>query len=276
MNILQLKPICFLLILVFILSEEDVEAQAPVSNCVNKTLSVVAHIIKDHENQYGITEQEVQDAIDIANNDFAPMCLVFEICKFNYIDNFQYDTLDYLVKNDAGWSEEDEMVIKYNVPSIKDSNPNKINVYFVTSLEQPDGDGCGNADSSRNLIMVQKSCLDDGKIISHNLGHILGLPNTDGSYPRGSGPDLNGLVDGTNCATTGDKICDTPVDLSDGLVNIECEYTSSVTKDANGQYYIPNVGNIMSKYLPNCKCGFTEQQFENMAESVMTSKRNLW
>ncbi len=75
----------------------------------------------------------------------------------------------------------------------------------------------------------------------HEIGHFFGLLHTHETQ-WGDGPEL---VNGTNCDNTGDLICDTPAtpnthEMVDGC----CNYDGTV-KDANGEYYNPDVSNCM-------------------------------
>ncbi len=101
----------------------------------------------------------------------------------------------------------------------------------------------------------------------YEFGHYFGLLST---Y-QGNGSEL---VDGSNCETEGDLICDTPADpyINDGSIH---QYTQacifvSDKLDANGQFYEPDVGNYMSHYGSQCECGFTFQQYSKMAETYLT------
>ena len=95
------------------------------------------------------------------------------------------------------------------------------------------------------------------------------------------------LVDGSNCATAGDLLCDTPADpfgqtnatpeelalIAQGLLvsafyGPSCEFIYEI-KDPNGEYYQPDMGNIMSAYP--CKCGFTQDQYRLMVETILSS-----
>lgn len=223
--------------------------------CLNKKLSIIAYIVKDSLEQPGITEQDILDAIDTANKDFAPICLSFEICEFIYVDNFQYDNYDMP-------KDEEEMLTLYYKPRI-------INMYFVTDV--PADPQCGHAyfPGGTDLVVIKKSCIP-GLVITHELGHFFGLYHT---FETQFGPEL---VNGSNCIPTGDLLCDTEADPDpNGNVDSDCNYTGSPIKDANNEYYLPPVDNFMS-YYGDCRCRFTPEQYIRMANQYLTLRNYLW
>ncbi|WP_246205892.1 M43 family zinc metalloprotease, partial [Fulvivirga aurantia] len=72
------------------------------------------------------------------------------------------------------------------------------------------------------------------------------------------------LVNGSNCTTAGDEICDTPADPNlSGKVNGSCQYTGNL-KDANGDFYNPSVPNIMSYAPGSCRNVFSQGQYDRI------------
>ena len=103
------------------------------------------------------------------------------------------------------------------------------------------------------------------------MGHYFDLLHTF----EGNGSEL---VNGDNCEVAGDGICDTPADPF--VPNDEmADYMSGCTfingkVDINGEFYRPDVGNIMS-YYP-CSCGFTTGQYIRMAETCVAASGSMW
>lgn len=230
--------------------------------CVDKTFSVVAHIFKDTFGLTTITEPEILEIFKKVNLDFAPICVSFEVCEFQYHDNYQYD----MHERPLDWQ---EMQNLYHVNK-------RVNFYYVKNINVPAAT-CGYAglagigDLFDNGIVIQKTgscCGITSKTHSHELGHYFGLEHTfmDGG--------TNELVDGSNCATAGDGICDTPADPFDNASAVSawvnnCRFINT-GKDANNEYYDPIVGNIMSYYPDECACGFTDDQFRKMAATYLS------
>ena len=118
--------------------------------CLNKKFTIIAHIVRDSLEQPNVTELEILEAIDTLNRYFSPICVSFEICEFNYIDNFQYDDITW----DPEW---DEMIIKYH-------EANRINMFFVTSVDDPGVcgvaslGGIGSMDNGGIVILKGPAC----------------------------------------------------------------------------------------------------------------------
>jgi hypothetical protein len=238
--------------------------------CIDKEFSVVVHITQDSLGNRIVTEQLIQEAVDTLNTYFAPICVSFAICEFRYIENYWYD--DFNRANH--W---DEMQNLYN-------QNNRINLYFVREILDPAG-ACGFAtlggirdlDEGGIVIKKQPLCMagDGGnfRTLNHEMGHYFSLLHTF----EGSGVEL---VSGTNCGTAGDGICDTTADPfvegddTGAYVNNECRFISG-KRDAEGRFYNPIVGNIMSYYPDRCNCGFTHSQYMRMAQFYLGQK-GMW
>lgn len=232
--------------------------------CIDKKFTIVAHIVRDSFGNANITEDAINGSLGTLNTRFAPICVSFEICEFRYIDNFQYDDLD-----GVGGPEWAELQVKYHAG-------NRINIFYIFSFETEDDNACGFAglSSITNLgssgIVLRKDCLGS---ITHEMGHYFGLSHTF----AGSGVEL---VDGSNCETAGDGVCDTPADpyvtndpISDYVE--DCIFINQ-KQDANGQFYSPDVGNTMSYYPSACECGFTHGQYLKMANTWLSSSNRMW
>ncbi len=267
------------LFLAILLSQFSVNAQSLLTTqaplpCLDKKFTIVAHIVRDTFGEANIDEADILQSMDTLNIFFSPICASFEICEFNYIDNFQYDVL----QDDR--PEFEEMMTKYN-------RERRINMYFIT--EQEGNPLCGFATlngiglhSTTDVgIVILKSCVGPGQqTIPHELGHFFNLLHTF----EGADDPLNAeLVDGSNCTTAGDEICDTPADpyvpgdaVTDYVdVDQGCRFINR-KRDGNGEYFVPDVGNVMSYYPGSCSCGFTYGQYVRMAEAYLNSPQKVW
>lgn len=231
--------------------------------CLNKKFTIVTHIFRDSLNKYNIQESDVTDAVAAMNRYFAPICVSFEVCEFKYHANFQHDTLD----NDT---ETQEIQTLHHADY-------RINLYLVEWFVEDGITHCGFCNGSVGSafsggIVIKKGCFS-GDVLTHEMGHFFSLGHTF----EGNGIEN---VDGSNCQTAGDGLCDTPADpfvdgdpMSD-YINGNCEFINT-KQDANGEYYTPDVGNIMS-YYDCAKCGFTWEQLNKMAQAYLSATTKLW
>ena len=239
--------------------------------CLNKKVTVLIHYVRggfDDPDDDDITKEDILNQIDSLNNYFEPICLSFEVCGFDTITNWQYNELE----SQAEWN---DMQVKYH-------KANRLNIFFVRETHLPNACGFANLEGVQNLesggIVIKKECIlgNDSKTVPHEVGHFFGLLHTF----EGNGIEL---VDGSNCLTEGDKLCDTPSDpfvngdpVEDYVdVGLGCRFISNKV-DANGEYYRPDVGNIMSYYPDQCGCGFTHQQYLKMAKTYQESLSKIW
>ena len=254
---------------VFLLASVALQAQSYTFQheslpCLNKKFTVVAHVFKDSLGNTGVNEAQVKQALEDIKPFFDPICVSFEVCEFRYHDNWQYDTLDYPD------TEIPQMKTAYHADF-------RINFYFVTHFTS-DIDACGLADlngisnATTSGIVFRKNCINS-RTFAHELGHFFSLLHTF----EGSGTEL---VDGSNCDTAGDGLCDTPADPYvageplENYVDSDCKFINTQT-DANGDYYNPDLGNIMSYY--ECgSCGFTWEQLNKMAQAYLTAGVKFW
>ncbi len=232
--------------------------------CLNKTFTVVIHIFPDSLGNISAAEADVRQALADANVFFAPICVRFEICAFLYHENWQYSALD------SPMTQIPEITTKYNVER-------RINLYIVNDFVDPiepcvlaEQEGIANPVSS--YVVLKADCLYP-RAVAHGLGHFFGLKHTF----EGNGAEL---VDGSNCTTAGDGICDTPADpyvpgepLQD-YVAPPCRFISP-KRDAAGDYYNPDLGNIMSFYECDT-CGFTWGQLNAMAQTYLATTVKFW
>lgn len=214
--------------------------------CIDRTYSVVVHIVKDTFGTTNFDISKLTTSIQYLNTAFSPICVNFNICDVRYISNYNFDDWE-LAKNDY------EAACLY-------SEPKHINLFFVQKITSFEGNGFatqnGIVTSWKNIIVLNKNFILSN--IVHYFGHYFGLLDTF---------ELDEKVDGSNCTSSGDKICDTPADPPRGTLNNHtCDYVDNVV-DVNGQYYKPLVENFMSNY-GDCRKSFTHQQYEQMIKTI--------
>jgi hypothetical protein len=220
--------------------------------CLNKRFSVVAHVVRDSLGDPGITEGEIANQLAYCNSLWDTICASFELCEVRYIDNFQWDSLEAL----AGYRWQ-EMLTAHE-------QEYRINIFYVSKIIEPP-QTAGFATLGGIAAAGGSICMTKGGgsgTLAHEMGHFWGLEHTF----ENAGQEL---ANGSNCATAGDQICDTPADpySSPDIVYVtDCIFTW-MGLDPNGDYYDPDVGNIMSYY--DCTCHFSYQQYQKMAATFL-------
>ncbi|WP_418603080.1 T9SS type A sorting domain-containing protein [Hwangdonia sp.] len=230
-----------------------------------KTINAIpikAHIIRHSNGTGGLSVSELDDAISNLNAIYKDAFMEFFLCDgLNYIDD---DKLCFFDKKD-----ETTLTEKYNVAGL-------INIYFTDYIKNDSNEiicGFSNNVARKDVIVLKNDCVTNDSTLEHEMGHFFSLIHTHG--PKNDTLTKE-LVDGSNCDTTGDGICDTPADpkLTDKNVNNFCEYIGTET-DANGAAFKPDTQNIMSYSKKGCRTHFTEQQLARMYAFFMTTKNYL-
>ena len=232
-----------------------------VTNTVN-SIPVKVYIIRNSDGSGGLSADSLNHAISNLNTTYEGAYLEFFIC-----DGIEYIDDDSFINFKRG----DEK-------NITETNyvPGLINMYFTDNLQNESNESiCGYSDNvGRNdTVVLKSSCAVNGSSLPHELGHFFSLLHTHGADNN----DLTTeLVDGSNCDTNGDGICDTPADpkLKSTTVDSSCDYIGSET-DANGDFFRPDANNIMSYSRKECRKFFTEQQLARMYAFYMTTKNYL-
>ena len=223
-------------------------------------LAISAHIIRRSDGSAGLTETQLISAIDKVNSYYSGANLEF----------FLFGAIDYIDNDDFSDYNTD---LEDAVASTRDI-PNTINIYFANSVSSGSSPLCGYAyfPGNPDRIFMDNSCTLNGTTLSHEIGHYLTLYHTHGKTNNGTTDEL---ADGSNCATAGDDVCDTPADPNlSGKVNSNCQYTSNI-RDANGQLYQPNTENIMSYSLQSCRRLFSSGQFDRAYQGFINFRNYI-
>ena len=219
------------------------------NSTVLSDVPIKAHIINTSFGTGGLTETELNQAISIMNSIYVDAGIQFFLCDgINYINDDDY--------YDFETADESALTSVNNLNGV-------INIYFTNSVTSSSfGSGlCGYAyfPGGPETILMANNCATNGSTLSHEMGHFFALSHTHGnSNVVGSTEEL---VDGSNCESTGDFICDTPADPQLGYsnVNFSCQYTGNV-QDANLDFYQPDPTNLMSYSRKECRTYFSPQQ----------------
>jgi hypothetical protein len=225
-------------------SSNSKNTSVPVIN----SIPIKAHIIRASNGTGGLNPHDLYNAIDNLNSIYAHAFLEFFLCDgINYINND--DFYSHFEK-----SKETDLTNGNYTAGV-------INIYFTDYVEISHGNSlCGYANTfgGSDVIVLKNSCTTNGTTLAHEMGHFFSLLHTHGTS---NSVLTTELVDGSNCDTDGDQICDTPADpqLSHTNVDSNCKYTGNGT-DANGESFAPDTSNIMSYSRSSCKSRFSPQQ----------------
>ncbi|GAB3525229.1 GEVED domain-containing protein [Emticicia fontis] len=208
-------------------------------------IPIKAHIVRKSDLSGGIAADSVLSAIAVMNTKYASINMSFSLCgNVHYIDSDELYELDV--------NTEDNQLTLNNVNDA-------INIYFVGTLAA-DGlllngiSAFPSADPAENRIIMWNDATNNRITLPHEMGHYWNLYHTFETY---LGKEL---VNGSNCSTRGDLVCDTPADPVSGNYNpTTCTYTGTAT-DSLGQAYNPMVNNLMS-YYGLCRDIFTIGQY---------------
>lgn len=206
------------------------------------------------------TVADVQEQIDSANIYFANSGIQFSICHVNYIVNTS--TIPF-------W----DVQYEYQLAAIYDL-PGYINMYYVNYIPNASAYAYYPYPSSPDRVIMGQHL--PGEIFAHELGHSFYLIHTHGNYNQGNATDE--LVNGSNCTTAADLLCDTPADPNlfvTGRVDTLCNYTDTVTVDSLGFLYNPDTHNIMSYTLWKCMNHFSSMQYNRMAYTLAHERAYL-
>ena len=272
--IFKISIFVILLLSCFQSNAQDLHRKFADLPCFNKNFNTIVHVAVDSLNRDPVASNAfINTMLDEVSEYFAPICLSFSACEINVIENnYAYANL----QNEPIPLNEriDKMEALFHKPL-------RINIFLVDSIENVEC-GLGNfegikTEDEASVVIELNNCPDmrASDNLAHQLGHVFGLYDTfDNDNPIE-------LVDGSNCDVAGDFICDTPSDPYGRIIPIpgdtvnyarsylnQCEFIFPAL-DANGEYYQPDVGNIMSAYP--CKCGFTREQYLKMAEVYFSS-----
>ena len=247
------------------------EIQGEISEDILQTLRsipVVAHVVRRSNSSGGITTQEINTAINTANDLYKDLNMTFEVCEIRFIDSDGiFDT------NFSGSADNNNTsTASYNVLNVTSRNiERKLNIYFVPNSTTSWAWRPNTASQNQHIIMNNGQATN-GITLQHELGHWFGLLHTHGSSNNCPpvGNETDELVDGSNCSSSGDFVCDTAADPNlCGRHNASCEFTATNLTDTNGDDFAPDVRNIMAYSSQACREIFSEGQIFVIQSSLL-------
>lgn len=228
--------------------------------CVNKKFSIVFYVIADSTGAMGgVTQAGLDSCVELLNKTFGRICVSFLSCSTVVIPNHPFNR----------WTRDTiEPVVVKNWHTDK-----TINIYVPKEILGPFA-GYAYFPGGKDVIVIEKSSINSSTSV-HEMGHFFGLTHTFNEISSTSTTTPSAeLVARTNCYTNGDGFCDTEADCypQNFSAAAPCGNVPGA-KDANNQYYVVPVDNFMTYFT--CGCKFTQEQYNFMANVILTSRLYL-
>ena len=219
------------------------------SNIVN----ITAHIVRYDDGTGGLPEEYFHAQVAELNVNVAATGLTFCVKDFVYHNDSSIAEIDYP-----------------NAPTVG-MVANTMNVYCVPVLIGAGGFASyppGLTFCMENTYMGPAWLVNS--VFSHEAGHYFNLPHTFNGTADGSNPEC---VDGSNCSTAGDFICDTPADDNGGFGGFTtCNYIgTALDQCGSGLPYDPIPTNLMS-YM--CLKTYTVEQLNVFLATANNERSN--
>ena len=238
-------------------------AYQSISTCLHKTLSIHVIIVTDSLNSPGVTPGLINQAVTYMNGFYAPVCLSFQVCSIDTVYSYRYNRWNRTTM-------EAEFKVLYG-------KENVINLVLVSTILVPGG-AVGYAPLGilmppaprKDIICIEKASITPTcNVLPHEMGHYFGLYHP---FETSLGVEL---VNESNCATTGDLLCDTPAAINPSPISGGCTWIGT-TRDPNGDLYTPSMGNIMSYDPAGCTPFFTTGQYNRIIFAYLNFRTYLY
>lgn len=261
----------------------------PISPREIRYVPVKFHIVNKTNGTGGVPEAQVFDMLCTANADFADLEMQFYIKDgtFNYINNDAIHNL--ILDSNHPQSTINPLILQNIMNSNRDFAA--LNVFMVRDIildANSTGIVYGFYSNNRDwIVMLNNEVRSSSITLTHELGHFFSLPHPFNGWENDPyDPDKHGnpvqsnspnegpteRMDGSNCSTAGDLICDTPPDYN--FAGISCNWTEQIL-DPSGTIVDPEEKLTMG-YFPCDKDDyfFSEMQKQLMIQDLAGSGRN--
>ena len=227
------------------------------SAVVEKLIRVYFHICRnDDGTNAAVSLSQIYSEFDILVSDYANGDICFALMGIDFVDDTDVNAMDI--------TDDEVELSSYFIPGC-------LNIFYHRSLMEGTTTWDGYAYEIPGIFLSMSSGgIGQYNLISHEVGHCLGLLHTFETE------DGAGYIDGTNCTTSGDCVCDTNADPWGGgacFTYSDCAYTGTCTDPSGATSYSPPYSNIMSYWgLAGCTLNtLTPEQFDRCHDYLDTS-----
>jgi hypothetical protein len=222
---------------------------------------IVGHIVRQSDGTGGMSLSQYQQSVADANSYFAGTDIFFYSLGIDYIDSdFYYSDMDTRTIND--------------INALRSENvfPAAINVYYTPNLPGLCGISSFTFSPVQGIVMANgcSGVPSNPSTMPHEIGHYFDLFHT---HETAFGTEY---VNGSNCGTAGDRLCDTPADprLGSHNINAVCLYFGAET-DPLGAPYTPDPRQIMSYSRSLCRDVFSPASQSKMVTTILNLRPEL-
>ncbi len=235
---------------------------------------VIFHVVRMDNGSGGLSQNRLDTGIDDLNAAAGDSNIrYYQLGETDYIDDSNFYT---------GIDTYDEIDSLRTINNV----PNTLNIYSTANLNNGNYDLCGISTftwyESQGIVMAN-TCFatsDNHTTLPHEVGHYFDLFHThQGSSDNDGDGIINGanaeFVDGTECDTRGDGLCDTPADPTlSNFVSGNCNYFGSYL-DGHLEPYDPDTHNLMSYSVKHCRDVVSSEQLDKMVYTYLTYRPEL-
>jgi len=211
-----------------------------------KIVCVFVHVVNRDNGTGGLTNVQVDNWMSRFRSDYSKHYIIIEeIGRSNLNNTTFFNGVD---------------ANNYSALIGTNTHANSIDLYLLSPT-----DNYSRASNIPGIALCVGGSYVETSVLSHEFGHCLGLFHTHSGRGCGDGANCAENINGSNCSTCGDLVCDTPADpCLSGLVNTNCKYIG-------GNGFNPDVNNIMSYAPPECLTRFSQGQVERMHYTILTN-----